>query len=92
MAIYFHVMILIFVLQYVKSEDFHQTENENACDSELVTEIRKMQKKIDTMEGQISRLTQSTTEDCMKCDGGKSRIVNVDPRWGLLRFLQLKNI
>ena len=68
MSIYLLVTLLLIVLQYVKGEEIQAKEN--ACNPELLAEIRKMQKKIDTMESQISSLAQANTVDRSKCDRG----------------------
>ena len=68
MSIHVLVALLLTVLQFVKGEET-QTK-ETACNSELLAEIRKMQKKIDTMESQISSLAQANTADSSKCERG----------------------
>ena len=50
---------MLFLLQSVEN---HRNVGE-ACDSELLAEIRKMQKKMDVMEETISKLTNSKTGD-----------------------------
>ena len=70
MSLYLVSAFFIFVLlQSVEGEDEH-TKKQNTCNSELLAEFKKMQKKMDVMEEQISRLTKSKTEDCTKCDIG----------------------
>ena len=70
MSIYLVSAFFIFVLlQSVEGEDEHP-KNQNTCNSELLAEFKKMQKKVGVMEEQISRLTKSNTGDCTKCDRG----------------------
>ena len=71
MSILFSFSVLIlFILQYVENKAEHHKNVDGACDSELLTEIRKMQKKMDLMEETISKLTKSKTRDCPKYDNG----------------------